>query len=114
MGKGVRGLEGDTVDIATRHHFQYEEEDGCLSTAITSAIAALQGVEPASLGFRLHDYVDTEALDTLFQPKIDGTSRRGGYVKIDLPNYLVVIHSDGRITIGSRTDSESPPQSTSA
>jgi hypothetical protein len=100
----------DTPGEATRkhHHFYHDiQRDRSLSTTIVSALAEVKQVDATSLGFALHDYVDTDALDTIFAPKLDGTTRGDCRLEFALDNYHVTVHSNGHIII--RDSSEPTP-----
>lgn len=69
-----------------------------VSTAVVRAVSAVEGREPCSLR-PLADVVDRTALDTLFDPRYDGTPRTGGrlsfvyndcYITIDNGEYLTL------------------------
>ena len=72
--------------------------DESVSTAVVRAVCAVEGREPCSLR-PLADVVDPTALDTLFDPRYDGTPRTGGrlsfvydgcYITIDNGEYLTL------------------------
>lgn len=72
--------------------------DELVSTAVVRAVSAVRGHEPCSLR-PLADVVDPSALDTLFDPRYDGTPRTGGrfsfiyndcHITIDNGEYLTL------------------------
>lgn len=78
---------------APRTTVEYEiGGDESVSTAVVRAVSAVEGRKPSSLR-PLADVVDPTALDTLFDPRYDGTPRTGGR--------LSFVFSDCRITIDS-------------
>ena len=92
--------------IETKHQFYHDMDgEGSLSTTIVSALLELEGEDVTSLDFVLHDYVDTDALDSIFAPKLDGTSRKDIQIEIALPGYSVTVDSDGHIVV-TELDSE--------
>lgn len=69
-----------------------------VSTAVVRAVSAIAGREPRSLR-PLADVIDPTALDSLFDPRYDGTPRTGGrlsfvyndcYITIDNGEYLTL------------------------
>ena len=50
-------------------------------------------------GATLNDYVDTEALEALFSPRLDGGPRASGRVVFDCEGATVTVHSDGWVAI---------------
>lgn len=84
----------------TEHKFERDpDEVGSLSTAVASAIAEVEGTDVTSLGFALHDYVDTDALDAILAPKLDGTAREGSRIEFTVPGYAVTVGSDDTIVV---------------
>ncbi|WP_277555704.1 HalOD1 output domain-containing protein [Halobaculum limi] len=72
--------------------------DESVSTAVLRAVSAVEGREPRTLR-PLADVVDPAALDTLFDPRYDGTPRTGGrlsfvynecYITVDNGEYLTL------------------------
>ncbi|WP_224332195.1 HalOD1 output domain-containing protein [Haloprofundus halobius] len=72
--------------------------DELVSTAVVRAVSAIEGREPCFLR-PLADVVDPAVLDTLFDPRYDGTPRTGGrlsfvyndcYITIDNGEYLTL------------------------
>lgn len=105
MGQGLRdgSLGGTSVD--SEYHF-YHDPDGedSLTPSILSALAALEDVDVDELPVALHDYVDTDALDQIVAPKLDGTPREDSRVDVDIPDYRITIHGDGQVVVTDRTD----------
>lgn len=100
MGQGMSGGTGSAGAVETKHHFYHDMEgDASLSTTVVSAIAEVRGVDVASLGFALHDYVDTDALDAIFAPKLDGTRRADSRMELSLMQHTVTIDGDGHIVV---------------
>lgn len=100
MGQDLMGPSGQAGTDGSKHHYNHDQEQGAsLSTTIVTAIADVQDEDPTSLGFALHDYFDTDALDSLFAPKLDGTAREGGRLTFTVPGHTVTVTSDGHIVI---------------
>lgn len=66
------------------------EMDEAVSTAVVQAVSAIENRDPASLQ-PLANVVNTDALDTLFAPRADGTARTGGRISF--------VYSDCRLTV---------------
>lgn len=67
-----------------------------VSVSVAGALAELRGTDSASIDLR--EYVDTEALDRLFEPLHDGTPRVGR-VSFRAVGCDVTVRSDGRYEI---------------
>lgn len=84
------------------YHLSYEwTGQEPISTAVTHAIATIEGVDPERIE-SLSETINPDALDALFQPKLDGTSRSDGHISFTLHGYDVTVHSHGKIVISSR------------
>lgn len=89
---------------------EYEiTSDESISTAVVRAVSAVEGRDPSGLHL-LTDVLDPDALDMLFDPKFDGTSRSGGRlsfvysqcrVTVDNGEYLTVQLLEDRLSDGS-------------
>lgn len=109
MGQDLIDPPGKAGSGGDKHHFHHDMEDGTsLSTTIVSALAQVEGVDATELGFALHDYFDTDALDALFAPKLNGMSREGGRLTFTLPDYSVTVHSDGHVVISELPEPPAP------
>lgn len=95
---------GDVVDLAyheasglyhTRHDWSSPHS---LSTTVTVAVAAVVGTTPLDIE-SLHRSLNPEALDDLYEPRLDGSPYRPGHVSLSLAGHDVTIHSDGLIVI---------------
>ena len=67
---------------------QYDVERTRPSIAVVEALAEMKKVEPRALDFTLHDYVDTEALDSVVSDGQDIT------VSFTLDGYRVQVKRD--------------------
>ncbi|QLG26902.1 hypothetical protein HUG10_04805 [Halorarum halophilum] len=72
----------------------YEGET--VATTVTFAMGSVRGVDAAELP-PIHDAVDTDALDALFQG-----SARTGQVSFPYCDHLVVVDGNGRVEIHDR------------
>lgn len=89
---------GERVEARYQYYHDMQSEKS-LSTTIVSALLEIEEVDVPHLGFTLEDYVDTDALDSLFAPKMDGTPRKETRMEFTVPGYEITIDSDGHITI---------------
>ncbi len=74
-----------------------------LSYRIVEAVADAEGVDPTDIEppthDALYDVVNPEALDSLFAPREDGSTRTQGQVAFEFCGYDVVVHSDGQVDL---------------
>lgn len=74
------------------------EADETVSSAVTFAVAAVEGVDPCSLR-PLNDVLDPDALDALFDPGPGGTPRIGGRVSFVYSQCRVTVENGEYLTI---------------
>jgi len=91
---GPYGDAGPTGDHAERLTCRGDE----LSAHVVDAVAAARGVDATELP-PLHDAVDTEALEALFEPRPSGQARRDGAVWFEYGGCTVVVHSHGAVVV---------------
>lgn len=91
MKDDIEERDGGTIRVG-----RYEPDES-VSVSVGETLAELRDTDPASID--LHDYVDVEALDRLFEPLRDGTPRTGR-VSFQAAGYDVTVRSDGTYTIG--------------
>lgn len=73
------------------------QEQRSISIEVVSRVADLKGCDPVDLS-PLHEILDPDALDALFRPLQDGTSRVGeGFVRFEYEGYRVTVTGDGEI-----------------
>ena len=74
-----------------------------LSFEVISAVAEQEGIDPMEIEppeyDALYDVINPEALDSLFAPREDGTSRGSGQVEFVFCGYHVVVTSDGDVEV---------------
>lgn len=75
-----------------------------LSTEIVMGVARASGIDPTQLHQALHDVINPSALDALFAPTGDGTSRSHGTVCFPFHGYRVSVERDGTITLQSELE----------
>ena len=68
-----------------------------VSTAVVRAVSAVEGREPCSLR-PLADVVDPAALDSLFDPRDDGTPRTGGRLSFVYDDRCITIDNGEYLT----------------
>lgn len=68
--------------------------DRCPSEALVEQLAESEGVEPWELELTLYDYVDPDALDSLFRP-----GSGGGYVVFEIDGRVAFLDSDGTVQV---------------
>nr|WP_227356632.1 HalOD1 output domain-containing protein [Haladaptatus salinisoli] len=83
------GMEDRTVSKGT---------SDLLTEQITAIIAETDGQSIYELK-PLYDVIDPEALDALFAPHVDGTSRPVGEVSFHYEGYWVTVSSDGVVEL---------------
>lgn len=70
------------------------------SVALITAVSECKGIEPTDLSPPLHDVVDPDALDNLFdRPR--GSLTRGGVLEISEYDCHIQVYADGRIEVRS-------------
>ncbi|WP_049925688.1 HalOD1 output domain-containing protein [Halopiger goleimassiliensis] len=73
------------------------------SRAVIEAVADAEGVSPAELCppayDPLHEAIDPDALDALFEDRADGAPRSTGSVSFPYCGYLVTVEEDGSVTL---------------
>lgn len=81
------------------HRVDFEEvSDGPVSVAVVEALAAVEEVRPMEVDVRLYDYLDTDALDKLFDHA--GVNGRGGWtIEFSVDGYDVTVSGDGTVTV---------------
>ncbi len=69
-----------------------------VSTAVVRAVSAVEGRKPCSLR-PLADVVDPTALDSLFDPRYDGTPRTGGRLSFVYSDCCITIDNGEYLTL---------------
>ena len=82
------------------YRFTYDPiGDVDLGLAVIETICTELDIEPTEMGGQLHEYVDVDALNRLFEDRANGEPRLGGRVAFRMNRYEVVIHSHGAIDV---------------
>lgn len=71
---------------------------------VVEAVAEATGDDPLEMR-PLYDTVDTDALDTVFEPTGGALDGRSGRVSFRFNGCDVTVHSDGRTVVSSSVDS---------
>ena len=99
--RGELDLEYDP-DCET-YHAHHDFSNGTeLSVAVAGAVGRVTDRDPADLN--VNEVVHPDALNSLFSPRYDGTTREGGTLAFDLEGCAVTIHADGEIVIDPDPD----------
>lgn len=69
-----------------------------LSTVVVEVVAEVAGIDPREVG-RLHEAVDPEALDELFQPTPLAGARQDGEVSFVVDEHRVTVHGTGDLEV---------------
>ncbi|WP_339103760.1 HalOD1 output domain-containing protein [Haloterrigena salinisoli] len=87
-------LTADSTDATATNSLSFE---------VITAVAEREGIDPMEIEppeyEALYDVVNPEALDSLFAPREDGTSRGSGRVEFVFCGYRVVVTSDGDVDV---------------
>lgn len=79
-----------------------------VSFDVIAAVADAEGVDPMEIEppeyEALYDVINPEALDSLFAPRENGTSRGTGRVEFRFCGYDIVITSDGEVKALEQSD----------
>lgn len=75
-------------------------QQSSISYGVVNEVAQAKGVEPAELR-PLHDVIDPDALESLFD-ETDGARLREGHVSFSYEGFLVHIEDDGSIAVTER------------
>lgn len=97
IGESDSSVGDGALDPLVREHWNPETES--VSATVVRAVAAAEGGTELELDEPLYDAVDPDALDQLFAPKPDGTSRLFGQLHFRYHGYSVLVHGFGRIDV---------------
>lgn len=92
--------QGVRQDRKVHHQFHDFTSDSSLSLTILEIIEQLSNADTTEMDGSLNEYVNPDALDSLFSPRFDGTPREdGGSISLELYDHDIVVHSDGHIIV---------------
>ena len=77
----------------------WDAETESLSATVVRAVASAEGTTTAELAEPLYDAVDPDALDQLFEPRVDGVARLFGQLHFRYHDYNVLVHDFGRVDV---------------
>lgn len=69
------------------------DEYGTICPAIVDAVSTATGIHADEMKRPLNDIVDVDALEQIFRPRLDGTSRPGGRIQFSYYGCAVVLDS---------------------
>lgn len=75
-----------------------EVTDAPMSVAVVRALAAVEEVRPIEIDVRLYDYLDTDALDRLFE-NARGNAHDEWTIEFTVDRYDVTVSGDGTVTV---------------
>lgn len=75
------------------------EEYESTTQAVLEAVAGREGTDPTELEPSLHDVVDPDALNALFESTASGRPRSNGFVEFTYCGYEVTVRADGRVLV---------------
>ncbi|MFB6164770.1 MAG: HalOD1 output domain-containing protein [Haloarculaceae archaeon] len=75
-------------------------DEGALSYAIVTQVAEAKGIEPEELR-PLHDVVDPDALESLFDDA-NGSALRDGFVSFAYEGFVVTVDDEQSIDVATR------------
>jgi hypothetical protein len=102
-------MQGNPHTDSTRPTTEYDPErdayvadhgpssDEELSVTVVHAVLEATGKDPTDVN--LNAVVQPDALNRIFAPKHDGTSRRGGRLEFEFAGCLVTVHGDGEVVV---------------
>lgn len=83
-------------------------ETESLSFKVITAVAEREEIDPMELEppeyEALYDVINPEALDSLFEPRQNGTGRAAGQVTFSFCGYDVDVTSDGEVTLSEQNE----------
>jgi len=77
-----------------------DAHSGSVTAAVVAAVADRRGVDPTALEPPLHDAIDTDALERLFEPTRRGA--RAGTVTFAYDGLSITVDSDGTVDVTER------------
>ena len=95
-------------DTQTYHIYHDLEQPPSISTIVIRGIATLNGEQPTDIK-PLHDVIDPDALDALFQPVSEESTERRANVSFPFEGYEVTVYADGEIVIALPSERRREP-----
>jgi len=98
------GCPDDSNEGAETLETTFDWDGGPSATvAVLEAIEELSGRDLQSLD-RLHNTIDPDALNALFQSGSDDTARNSGCVSFTVEEFTVTVHGDGTLCVTHVTE----------
>lgn len=99
VNEGSRHMQVAPASRQDVYSVQHDwESDDALSVTVAKVVSVVAGVPPTELE-PLHHVVDTDALETLFQP-LDGETRpENSYVSFPFSGHNVTVYADGVVVV---------------
>jgi len=88
-----------STDANGTYHAHHDMTEDGLTVTIALALAEVADVEPKHVISDFTEYVDPDALNTLFRVRESEQTREVGYLHLSIEGYDVAVHSDGDIRI---------------
>ncbi|WP_227356126.1 HalOD1 output domain-containing protein [Haladaptatus salinisoli] len=83
----------------TPYSLEFDPITDSVSEELVKTVATRNNADPTELAV-LADFIDPDALDALFKPRVDGTPREtDGQVEFTYDSYHVTVDSGGTITL---------------
>lgn len=70
-----------------------------LCLTVVNAVADAKGIDPMDLEESLHDVIDPDALEDLFEPRYTGAPRQDVRVSFSMAGLSVVVNADRRVVV---------------
>lgn len=70
-----------------------------ISVTIIQEVAKKEGIPPEAVTPPLNDVINTDALDRLFEPRLDGDTRTQGRVEFPYVGYQITVWADGTVRV---------------
>ncbi|GAB7018472.1 HalOD1 output domain-containing protein [Halostagnicola sp. A-GB9-2] len=91
----MKGIPRTSAPGDNRTHVQYDRrEDEPPSVAVATALASFHGEDVTAGSTQLYQYIDPDALDSLFGSTFSGTDRTGGRVRFEVDSATVVVRPE--------------------
>lgn len=72
---------------------------GELTTTLVHALADVAGVDVTQAELKVGDYLDTDALNRLFEPALEGIQQPNGHINFIVWDHQITVYYDGQIVI---------------
>lgn len=93
-------------DERITYHRPFDPETDSVSQELIDAVATINNADPTEMEI-LAQFIDPDALDSLFQSRPEGSSRDvNGEIRFEYDTFTVIIDSDGIISLNRRDEQE--------